>query len=211
MCFGGNDAADDAKREAAQAREEARVAEETRQANVRAGQDRIGGAFAQFDEPYFANFRQDYVNSQNPEIETQYGKAKDQLTAGLARRGVLDSTIGANAFGELEEKRNNARTKIADDASNQAGTFRNQIEKTKSDLIALNTASADPNMIEARARGEATSLVAPKATGSLGDLFGSVLAPYAAFQRASIYSPNRGSSYGFAPPTSGAGTGSVVG
>jgi hypothetical protein len=79
-------------------------------------------------------------------------------------------------------------------------------------LISLNQSSADPTMIAARARGEATSLVAPQATSPLGDIFGSALAPFVSYQRGAMYGPNgAGNLISYSPPTSGLGSGRVVG
>jgi hypothetical protein len=209
MCF-KNKAADQAQAEAAQAREQQRLEEETRKANIQSGQGRLDEAFAQFDDNYFGKVKDDYTGAKNPDIDTQYGKAKDALTAALARRGTLSSTIAGNAFGDLDTKRNDARSDVANEAADAANKFRSSIEKSKGDLISLNQSAADPTMIAARAKGEATSLVAPKATGELGDLFGSALAPFVSYQRAAMFSPT-GRSYFSAPPTSGSGSGSVVG
>jgi hypothetical protein len=210
MCF-GNDDAEDANRAAEAERQRVRAEEEARQARIKVGQGKIDTAFAQFNDPYFEKFRTDYVGAQNPDIDMQYTNARGKLAAALQNRGTLSSSIAGNAFGELTRKQNDARTGVANEAFDASNSFRNTVEKTKSNLYNVNTASADPGMIANRAMGEATALVPPKATAPLGDLFGSVLAPFAAYTRAGIYSPT-GGGRGFAyAPTSGSGSGSVVG
>jgi hypothetical protein len=208
MCFGSG-AAEEANRMAAQQAAEAKRRERRRQADIRAGKSSIDTSFAQFDDPYFEKFRTDYVGAQTPNIDRQYAVAKDRLTAALANRGVLASTISGNAFGDLVEKQNDARSRVTNEAFDAANNFRNQVEKTKSNLYTLNAAAADPSMISARAAGEAGSLVAPTATTPLGDLFASTLAPYANYQAARLYAPYSRNTYG-SPPTVGSGSGRVV-
>lgn len=203
MCFGGGSPS--AGNMAAQTRKR----EQHRQTRIERGQERIDKNFNQFDDGYFSKFRQDQVEPLNQQIDEQHSTASDRLTAALANRGVLSSTIAGNAFGDLVKTQNDARADAANRASDSANAFRNNVEKTKSDLYAINTASADPQMIAARSRGEATSLVPPQATTPLGNLFGDVLAPFANYTRASMYSPyGSGAGFSFAP-TSGRGSGSI--
>jgi len=210
MCFGGNDAAEQARIEAERTRRDLERQEEERRQKIKTGQASIDTAFAQFNDPYFAQFRQDYIDSRNPEIDNQYATAKDKLIAALAGRGVLRSTIGANALGDLDKKLGDVRGQIANEAFDMSNSFRDRVEKTKSDLYSLNTASADPDMIAARAQGETTALIPPQSTTPLGDLFGSILAPIVNYSRAAIYSPTGRSGFS-SPPTSGAGNGRVYG
>lgn len=207
MCFGGGGGDDSAAQIAAQQKAE----EEARQRRIGEGRGRIDSAFLQYDDPYFANFRTDYVGAQTPDIDEQYSTAKDRLAAALANRGVLGSTIAGNAFGDLTKTNTKARTDLANQAFDASNTFRNQIEKTKSDLYSTNIAAADPGMIANRAAGEAASLVAPR-PNQLGDIFANVLAPFAAYTRASTYSPySKGGSLFSFTPTTGAGSGKVIG
>ncbi len=206
MCFGGKQ-----DNSGAQIAAQQKADEEARQARINEGRSKIDANFAQYDDPYFAKFRTDFTNAQNPDIDQQYSTAKDKLSAALANRGILSSTIAGNAFGDLTKANTKARTDLANEAFDASNTFHNQIEKTKSDLYSTNIAAADPGMIANRAEGEAASLVAPR-PNQLGDIFGSVLAPFAAYTRAATYSPyaKGGSIFSFAP-TSGGGSGKVIG
>lgn len=205
----GQTAMNASRADAAQAKAEMAAKEATRQADIKTGQGSIDSAFKQFDDPYFAHFREAYAGTKNPEIDRQYGVAKDKMVAGLAGRGVLDSTIGANALGQLEERRGSAQGDVANEASDLSNNFRNQVEKSKTDLYALNTAADDPNMIASRAQGETTALIPPSSTSSLGNLFGDLLSPVAQYQKAQAYAPYGGGGYGYGPPTSGAGNGRI--
>lgn len=207
MCFGGGQSDNSGAQIAAQQKAD----EKARQDRINEGRSRIDSSFAQYNDPYFAQFRQDYTAAQNPDIDQQYATAKDRLAAALANRGVLGSTIAGNAFGDLTKTNTKARTDLANQAFDASNTFHNQIEKTKSDLYSTNIAAADPGMIANRAEGEAASLVAPR-PGELGDIFASVLAPFASYQRASAYSPySKGGSLFSFTPTSGGGSGKVIG
>lgn len=209
----GKTAMDNSKADAAAAKAEMDAKEAKRQADIKTGQGSIDHAFAQYGDDYFKHFRDSYVGTKNPEIDRQYGVAKDKMVAGLAGRGVLDSTIGANALGQLEERRGSAQGDVANEASDLSNDFRGQVEKSKTDLYALNTAAGDPNMIASRAAGESTALIPPQSSSPLGNLFGDVLSPYAAYQKSNAYAPGAygGFSYGGSAPTSGGGSGRVVG
>lgn len=205
----GQTAMNASKADAAAAKAEMDAKEAKRQADIKTGQGSIDSAFAQYGDDYFKHFRDAYVGTKNPEIDRQYGVAKDKMVAGLAGRGVLDSTIGANSLGELEQRRGSAQGDVANEASDLSNNFRNQVEKSKTDLYALNTAAGDPDMIAARARGDATSLIPPSSSSSLGNLFGDVLSPVAQYQKAQAYAPYGGGGFSYGPPTSGAGNGRI--
>lgn len=217
MCGGrSNRAADQAlaqsKLEAEKTREEIRRTEEERQGRIRQGQSIIDKAFSQYGQPYFDKFRNEYVAAPLHDIEEQHSQARDKLTAALAGRGVLGSTISANAMADLEGKRIGARGRVSDEASDAATAFRGRIESAKGSLYDLNTSAADPNMIASRAQGELTTLVPPKQTSSMAGLFNDVLAPFVNYVRADAYSPRGGTfSSFFTPPTSGRGSGRIFG
>ena len=209
MCFGGGKSDGSGAQIAAQQKAD----EEARQARINEGRSRIDSSFAQYDDPYFAKFRTDFVGAQTPDIDEQYSVAKDRLAAALANRGVLSSTIAGNAFGDLTKTNTKARTDLSNQAFDASNQFHNSIEKTKSDLYNTNIAAADPGLAANRAEGEAASLVAPRPS-PLGDIFASVLAPFASYQRGSMYSPygnpKTAGLFSFAP-TTGAGSGKVIG
>jgi hypothetical protein len=209
MCIGNDSGTAASQIQANQTLKAQQDAEDKRQTNIKTGQGAIDQAFSGYDDPYFSKFKQNYIDANTGDVDNQYAVAKDKLTAALADRGVLNSTIAGNGFGQLDKTRNDAFGAIANNAGDAENQFRNSVEKTKSDLYGLNTSAADPNAISARATGEAASLVAPPTTSSLGDIFSGVLSPLVNYTKAAIYSPTSRGGLSLAP-TSGAGNGRVV-
>lgn len=206
MCFGSS-AADDARKDAKKQAQQAAAAEAKRKADIAKGNKNIDAAFEQYNPAFYDQYRQTYVGNYNPEIDRQYSTSLGKLMASLADRGLDASTVGNSAIGDVTRTRDDARVKVASDAESAAGTVKGNVERQKTNLYSLNQAAADPEGIKARAIGEASSLAAPPAISPLGDLFASILAPYAMYQQANQNSP--GGSYRYNGPGA-SGSGSIV-
>lgn len=205
MCdlFGTGAANARAQQQASDAEAQTKALEAKRQADIKAGNTAIDSAFSKFDQPYYDNYKKTYTGAYNPEVDRQYGQAVDQVTSSLAGRGLSGSTYGNHEMSEVQRTRDDARSKIANDATNAASNLRGQVQQRKTDLFGLNQSAADPEGIAAQATGAATAIAAPSPTGDLGSLFQGVLKPLADFQTARQYAvpdyaPGRttGRSYG---------------
>lgn len=152
------------KRIAAEAATASTEAEAKRQGDIRTGMGNIDAAFGQFDDNWYNNLMSSYTDLYNPSIDTEAAKAKDTLTAALAGRGILESSVGAAKLAEAEEKRIAARTQIGNDALTYADSVKNKLAGTKNSLYDVNSSSADPEGVKARAIGEATNLASSAAT-----------------------------------------------
>lgn len=172
------------KKPAAQAAAQAaemKAEEEARQARIREGQGRIDQSFTKFDDGYYSGYEDAYKGYYNPQIDDQYNESTDAMTAALAGRGILESSVAADKFSKLAKKMQEARGMIANQAVDARNTLRGKVEKTKTDLYSMNASTADPSAIAARAAGEATALAAPQAYSELGQIFQSILAPVSAY------------------------------
>lgn len=168
MCLSSSPPQDNS---AAVARQEA----QEREGKIREGQSRIDSAFGIFDPAYYDKFRQTFLDYYNPQVDKQFGDAKEKLTYDMARRGVRDSTPGQNKFGDLIESYGTQREQVAGKAGEAANDLRSKVESNKSDLYAQNTASADPNLSAISAVGRAGSLQSPMSYSPLGDLFAGIV------------------------------------
>lgn len=195
---------------AAAAREDAKRQEEERQARIREGQAAIDRNFTQYDDTYYGNYRNAYASYYTPQVEEQYKDAIDKLTATLAGRGILESSVGADAFADLQKQYNDQQALIANKSADTANELKAKVEQAKSDLYGLNTSMADPAGIAARAASEAKALAAPSAFSPLGTIFSSVLTPATAYAQAYSNSAGRIPTAGVAAP-SGSGSSKVVG
>jgi hypothetical protein len=166
--------------------------ETTRQHDVGLGRIGIDKAFSKFDDDYYKGYQDDYTGFYFPQLDRQYGKAVDKTTAALAQRGVLESTIGANKFGDLARQNTEARTGIAGEALDASNKLRGTVENSKSSLYSLNEASANPQAVNAQAIGQATSLVAPPTYSPLGQVFADAFAGLNNYAQARQNRPTRG-------------------
>jgi hypothetical protein len=211
MCMGGGDsAADKSAAQAKKASKEAKQTEKKRQKSVLEGQDRIEGAFSQYDDDYYGGFKQDYLDYYRPQIEREFTNTRGKLFTGLLERGMGESTVGAGKIADLQRRRDEEHTNAANQATDAANALRAKVENEKTNLYTLNLASADPQAINARAIGSATALAAPQAYSPIGQVFASALQPIS--YGVSAY--NNRSPQPYQTPyrvASGSGSGKVVG
>ena len=207
MCFGGGSgAADQATQAEARARQEA----DAREKKIAKGQKSIDTAFGQYNDAYYDDYAGDIEGYQRPDLDQQFSDARGKTTADLAARGMLESTAGAQRFGKIGKVYADNAALISNQAQDAANKLRGSVENQKSDLYALNRASADPAGISAQAIGSATALAAPAAVTPIGAVFEGALAPYVAYQTARRNSAGPGYRSS-APTASGYGSGRVVG
>lgn len=199
------------------AAEQARLEAERQRTNdnIAGGRSAIDSAFSQFDDNYFNNVANSWVAQQNPQIDDQYNRARDKLTAHLAGQGTLSSSIGANRMAELAERAAGARASAANAGRDFAQSIRGNVQQTRDQLYSANTGAVDPNQLGTQATGSATTLARGASTTpapSVGDLFSSLLPPVV-----NAFTANQNSSRPFrigvqaSAPTSGAGSSRVIG
>lgn len=179
-----------AAQQAADAASWQRKLEGDRQHYIREGQKNIDQAFSLFDPAYYDKYRQSYVDVYNPQIDSQYQRALDKLTATLAGRGTLESSVGAQALADLSQKRSDSEADIANQAVDASNQLKSKVESARSSLYTLNTGAADPQLASARAAGEAATLTAPQARSPLGQVFSDVLSSFGTYNRADARSLN---------------------
>lgn len=183
--------------------------EVTRQGDVGMGRIKIDQAFNKFDPKYYDKYKTDYQNYYMPELNKQHTDAVDKLTAAMADRGMLESTVGTSKFGDLAKENLDARTNITNEANDASKKLRGTVENAKTNMYNLNEASANPQAVNAQAVGQATALVAPPTYSPLGKVFADFLGGLSNFQGARTTAPKQYTTPFTSP--SGYGSGSVVG
>lgn len=177
-----------------------------RQHDVNVGRIGIDKAYGQFNDDYYKNYRDTYTGYYTPELDRQYSQVGDKATASLAERGMLESSVGANTFGNLAREYADARTGITSEALDQSNKLRGTVENSKSSLYSMNEASANPQAVNAQAIGSATALVAPPTYSPLGQIFANSLNSLAQYSAAARNRP----ATRYSSPYSGAtGSGSM--
>ena len=164
MCFDSPDTGAD----------EVRERERKRQENIKKGQQSIDTTFSQFDEPFFDERRQAFIDYQQPRVEDQYNNALRQLTFALARSGLNNSSVGSTRRANAREKYDFAQQDMRQRADASANDARTAIENARQELSANNAALADPTAAANAAISRAESLNALPKYEPMLDLFGSL-------------------------------------
>ncbi len=190
---------------------EARQQEQERQSRITAGKAKIDESFGVFTPEYFDQFKGDYLNNYNPQVDDQFTDARKDLRYDLARAGTQDGTPGQKAFGDLTDKYNEHRAGISSKALEATNAIRTQVEQNKSDLYSQNIAAADPSLAAMSAAGRAGSLSSPPSFSPLGDLFSGAVKAGAAYQQGSNRALPAGYGQAFAAGAPRGGSSYVVG
>jgi hypothetical protein len=180
--------------------------EAKRQADILAGRGKIDEHFARFNDGYYQDFADNFLNYYFPQIEDQYRTATGKSHAALVNRGIDQSTVAGGVFSNLLRDRTRARTDIANNATNATQGLRSNVERTRTDLYNLNESAADPAAANARATAEASALVAPPTVGPLGQIFSAAMMPV--MYGAQSYRNRAPAPY--TSPYGGTGSGTVV-
>jgi hypothetical protein len=209
MCMGSG-RAKASERRAGEAQQDLKKQEKKRQQQVLKGQGNIDAAFAEYDDDYYNGFKEDYLDYYTPQIQREFSNTRAKLFSGLFERGIGESTVSAAKTADLQRRRDEELTNAANQGTDAANALRAKVEGEKTNLYALNQASADPKGINARALGSATALAAPQSYSPIGQVFASALQPltYGVNAYNNRSAPAYSSPYGIA---SGSGSGKVVG
>jgi len=207
MCFGGGGST---AQDATDTYNDIDAREVIRQNDIKKGKANIDTNFAQFNDPYYQGYEKAYADNYVPQIEKQYATSVGKMMSALAERGMDRSSVGAAAQGDLFGENVKAKASIASDARSAADNLRSNVENTKSNLYAMNNASADPAAANAMALGQSKSLVAPPQYSQLGDVFASAMQPFSNGITAANNAPGTPYKSPFAGGGRQSGSGTVV-
>ena len=173
MCFsalfgGGDNSANDIA-------QQQRADEVARQQRIKDGMASINNVFDNpttgFTPAFYAKQGQAYTDYATPQVQHDYGLAKDQEVYSLARSGLLDSTAGQKTNSELSYTNDKALTDIANQAQNTENAARSNVEQTRGNLVAELNASGDNAAAAAGAVRQAQNLYQPVGFSPLGNAF----------------------------------------
>lgn len=135
MCFGGEAEVDTTIRDQMLAdAERARQDEEARKARIQTGTANIDTAFGNFNDGFYDGFRDNYMSLYQPELDQQFGNAKDDLTFAFARSGTLKSSMAGKKLADLLQAYDNQRSGLLADAEGATGQLRSRVANEKSGL-----------------------------------------------------------------------------
>lgn len=171
---GGNSAAVDEQRRQA---EEARQREEKRKADILAGTARIDENFNRFDDNFYGQRRQAYLDYATPQLDQQLAEARKQLTFALGGAGQLRSSAATDRLGRLMQDYELQRAGLVSEADNQAQQLRTQVANSRNTLIDQLNASADPDAAYNNSLARASLIQStPNSFSPLGQLIGNAAA-----------------------------------
>lgn len=200
-----------------------------RNAEAQQATQSINDAFAKFTPDYYQQYAAAYRQNYDPEIERQYGLAKQTLGYGLARQGLTQSQSAATQAGLLEQEKGRQEADVANKAQDAAATLQGQVASSKQSLLntalsdqtlgspitpgsadaitsAFNTASTALSQIRQSAGDTQQALSAVPSYSSLGNIFGAAASGVANYVSGNQYYNAFGSGSGSpsaSSPTSG--------
>lgn len=170
----------------------ARAEEQQRQAKIREGTGQIDTIFGQnFSDKFYGGRRKSYLDYATPQVEDQYGKAREELTFALARGGNLDSSVRAQKEGDLQKLYDQRKREISDQGVAYESDARNSVEDARADLIRTLSATGDADAAAKNAVNRSVALSKPPAYSPLAGLFAdftATLGTQAAMERAEAMS-----------------------
>lgn len=167
-----------------------RQQEQDRQAAIRKGTASIDDTFSQFDDSFYDQQRQAYLDFAQPQLEDQRAGASRELVYSLARSGQLEGSARAQQQSELQKLYDLESQNIADKALDYENKSRTNVENARSDLISTLNATGDATGAANSALARSAALSQPEAYSPLADLFTSytnALGTSAAAERARSY------------------------
>lgn len=129
-----------------------------------------------FDQAYYDNYRQQYLNLYQPDEARQYEEAQRDLGYSLANSGITRSSMAADKQGELAYNDQLEKAKIVSDASNAEQGLRNTVESEKQSVINQLYSTEDPSLAASLSQNSANAINLQTPTFTPGaQLFGAAL------------------------------------
>jgi len=127
-----------------------------------------------FQQPFFDQRAQDYVNYALPQEGQQYRTNLDATTYNLANRGLLNSTQATKQFSDLNRTDIAAKQNIADQAISQSNALRKQVTDAQQQAIQMLYQTGDPNLAAHNAILAAQSATGPSVFAPIANMFGNL-------------------------------------
>jgi len=110
-----------------------------------------------FDDNFYDERSQSYVDFATPQLEDQYKDASAALTSALSRSGQLRSTLAGDRSSKLQKSFATQRQSVVDKGREYANTARRNINASRDDAVSMLQASADPDAAVSSALNKASA------------------------------------------------------
>lgn len=130
--------------------------------------------------PIWAQQESAYMDYATPQLEDQFGDAKEQSAFALARQGQSSGSLAGDQYADLSRDFDIQKQGVAETARGYGNQARSDIASQKQSLLNMLNASADPGATATAARSQLDALRAQPAFSPLGPLFQNATAGLAA-------------------------------
>lgn len=168
----------------------ARQQEQERKIRIDEGKAAIDQTFAGFDDKFYDRRAADYEAFAMPQLADQLHTTRNQLAAGLARRGLMKSGAAIRGNESLDRYATQKTQEIADAGQGEANKLRGQVEDQRGNLVNQLIASGDPSVASTGALAAAKSINTGPSFVPLGNLFNDWTEIWSANQNARTYNPS---------------------
>lgn len=141
-----------------------------------------GQAQTGFNNQFYQNAQNAYVNYAMPQLGQQYKQAGDSLAFGYANRGLGQSTARQSAQNTLDTTYGQGQQNIVDTGINNANNLRTQVENSRETALNQLYQTANPGQSQQTALNLAQQVTAPSAYAPLGNAFSNILSSLAVQQ-----------------------------
>jgi len=180
MCFGGGSG--DTEREIQQQQAQ-------RQQAIQQGMVNIDNVFSQYNPGYYQGIRQNTLAQLQPQFSQQYNKAGNNLTFGLADKGLLKSSAGREAATDLEVQRGIGQMGVINQAEEQVRNVQQQVAGQRANVVNQLVSSQDPTLAAQQAVAGTAGISAPSIIAPLGNVFQNLANQWQATAIGNMYSP----------------------
>ncbi len=151
--------------------EKAAAAEAARQARVDAGLAEINDVFSQYDQDFYDQTSDAYMDYMTPQLEDQYADGLRELQYALARQGRFNSSLEVSRKAQAAKDLEFQRQELIGKASQAAADSESAVTAAKEKMVKLNLANADPDLAASLSVGQAGLLNQPAKYDPLVDVF----------------------------------------
>ena len=149
--------------------------EAARQKRIKEGLANIENVFGQYDQDFYDQTQDAYIDYYQPQLEDQYQKGLQELQYALARSGRLnrsstDTYKKAQAAQDMEVQKQD----LASKSLAAAGQSEADVQAAKEKMIKLNLANADPDLAASLSASQASLLNQPPKYDQLVDVFSDI-------------------------------------
>lgn len=150
---------------------------------IKQGKAQVESTFAPFDNDYYRQRVQAYINYALPQLGQQYRGVSNAMQFGYANRGLRGSSAEQQGKSKLGTEMAGRQQTIADEGVRQAQELQREIEAQKTNIMSQLYTAADPASAATSAVNVASSFRAPSTFTPLTNMFSDLLNTYAANKR----------------------------